>query len=55
MSIADKKVRKFSIAVSEYNLEDVEKIALLEDRSRNWIINRAIELYLKNYNERGEK
>jgi len=55
MAIADKKVRKFSIAVSENNLEDIEKIALYEDRSRNWIINKAIEMYLENYNKEGNK
>ena len=42
---------KFSIAVGEDNLKKLEDIAALEDRSRNWVINKAIEFYLENYKE----
>lgn len=46
---------KFSIAVVEDDLNKLEDIAKLEDRSRNWVINKAIQLYLENYKNEGEK
>ncbi|HEY5589331.1 MAG TPA: ribbon-helix-helix protein, CopG family [Candidatus Paceibacterota bacterium] len=40
---------KFSIAVSENNLKELDFIAHMEDRSKNWLINQAIEMYLENW------
>jgi len=40
---------KFSIAVSENNLKELDFIAQMEDRSRNWLINQAIEMYLEKW------
>ena len=38
---------KFSISISEENNKKLLEIAKSKDRSRNWIINNAIEKYLK--------
>ena len=40
---------KFSISVSEETLKEVVLIASHDERSRNWIINKAIEEFIKNY------
>jgi predicted transcriptional regulator len=45
-------LKKTAIAVSQENLDILESIAKKEDRSRNWLINQAIALYIENYNNK---
>ena len=40
---------KFSISISQDNLDKLDKISKIEDRSKNWIINKAIENYIVEY------
>jgi len=40
-------LKKFSIAISQDNMEELDKLALIEDRSRNWLINQAIKEFLE--------
>lgn len=46
---------KFSISIAEETKEELKEVAKLQDRSVNWIINNAIEEYLKNYKKEGGK
>jgi len=41
--------KKFSISVDEDILKEVELIASHDERSKNWVINKAIEEFIKNY------
>lgn len=40
-------LKKFSIAVDEDDVNDLDKLAVIKDRKRNWIIGKAIEEYLE--------
>jgi predicted transcriptional regulator len=42
-------LKKTAIAVSQENLDLLQTISVKEDRSRNWLINQAIEQYIANY------
>lgn len=44
-------LKKFSIAVDEEKVKELDLIAEKEERKRNWLINKAIEEYIKNYKE----
>lgn len=40
-------LKKFSIAISQDDMNGLDKLALTEDRSRNWLINQAIKEFLE--------
>jgi predicted transcriptional regulator len=44
-------LKKFSIAVDEDKVKDLDEISEKEDRKRNWLINKAIEEYIQKYKE----
>ncbi|MBU3183010.1 ribbon-helix-helix domain-containing protein [Clostridium psychrophilum] len=43
---------KFSISVQKDTLDKLKPIQLLEDRSKNYIINKSIEEFIERYNKK---
>lgn len=44
-------LKKFSIAVDETLVDELDEISKKEDRKRNYLINKAIKEFLEKYKE----